>query len=35
MHPKQSDALFQFEEIMLIRGGRLQEESWRAFPRRY
>lgn len=35
MHPKQSDALFQFEEIMLVRGGRLQEESWKAFPRRY
>ncbi len=35
MHPKQSDALFQFEEIMLVRGGRLQEERWKAFPRRY
>ena len=35
LHPKQSDALFQFEEIMLVRGGRLQEERWRAFPRRY
>ena len=35
MHPKQSDALFQFEEIMLVRGGRLQEERWGAFPRRY
>ncbi len=34
-HPKQSDALFQFEEILLVRGGRLQEERWRAFPRRY
>ncbi len=35
MHPKQSDALFQFEEIMLVRGGRLLEERWGAFPRRY
>jgi D-serine deaminase-like pyridoxal phosphate-dependent protein len=35
MHPKQSDALFQFEEILLVRGGRLQEDRWGAFPRRY
>jgi hypothetical protein len=35
MHPKQSDALFQFEEILLVREGRLQEERWKAFPRRY
>jgi D-serine deaminase-like pyridoxal phosphate-dependent protein len=35
MHPKQSDALFQFEEILLVRGGRLLEERWGAFPRRY
>lgn len=35
LHPKQSDALFQFEEILLVRGGRLQEERWGAYPRRY
>ncbi len=35
MHPRQSDALFQFEEIRLVRGGRLLEERWGAFPRRY
>ena len=35
MPPKQSNALFQFEEILLVRGGRLQEQRWRAFPRRY
>lgn len=35
LHPKQSDALFQFEEILLVRGGRVQEERWGAFPRRY
>lgn len=35
LHPKQSDALFQFEEILLVRGGRLQKDTWRAYPRRY
>jgi D-serine deaminase-like pyridoxal phosphate-dependent protein len=35
LHPKQSDALFQFEEILLVRGGRVQEQRWSAFPRRY
>jgi D-serine deaminase-like pyridoxal phosphate-dependent protein len=35
LHPKQSDALFQFEEILLVRGGRVQEQRWNAFPRRY
>jgi len=35
LHPKQSDALFQFEEILLVRGGRLQKDKWKAYPRRY
>jgi len=34
-HPRQSDALFQFEEIRLVRGGRLEAEAMTAFPRRY
>lgn len=34
-HPRQSDALFQFERIHLVRGGRLESETWAAFPRRY
>ena len=34
-HPRQSDALFQFEEILLVRGGRLQPETMAAYPRRY
>jgi len=34
-HPKQSDALFQFQEIRLVRAGRLMENRWRSFPRRY
>lgn len=33
--PRQSDAIFQFEDILLVRGGRLLPERWRAFPRRY
>jgi D-serine deaminase-like pyridoxal phosphate-dependent protein len=34
-YPRQSDAIFQFESLLLVRGGRLQTNSWRAFPRRY
>jgi len=34
-HPRQSDALFQFERIMLVRGGRLETETMAAYPRRY
>ena len=34
-HPRQSDALFQFEQIRLIRGGRLQSETMAAYPRRF
>jgi hypothetical protein len=32
--PRQGDAVFQFEEIHLVREGRLAG-SWRPFPRRY
>ena len=34
-HPRQSDALFQFEQIMQVRGGRLQTTTMAAYPRRY
>ncbi len=34
-HPRVADALFQFENILLVRGGRLQPNAWRAYPRRY
>ncbi len=35
-HPRQSDALFQFEEIRMVRGGRLDTDAtMAAFPRRY
>ena len=34
-HPRVADAIFQFENILLVRGGRLQSASWRAYPRRY
>lgn len=34
-HPRQSDALFQFEHIRLVRGGRLQQETMRPYPRRF
>jgi D-serine deaminase-like pyridoxal phosphate-dependent protein len=34
-HPRLADALFQFEEILLVRGGRLQADRFRAYPRRY
>jgi D-serine deaminase-like pyridoxal phosphate-dependent protein len=35
LYPHQADAIFQFESILLVRGGRLQTSSWRAYPRRY
>jgi len=34
-HPRQSDALFQFQQIMQVRGGRLQTTTMAAYPRRY
>jgi D-serine deaminase-like pyridoxal phosphate-dependent protein len=34
-HPREADAIFQFQNILLIRGGRLQPDRWQAFPRRY
>jgi D-serine deaminase-like pyridoxal phosphate-dependent protein len=34
-HPFEADAIFQFENLLLVRGGRLQPNTWRAFPRRY
>lgn len=34
-HPRQADALFQFEAIHQVRGGRLQGEVMRPYPRRY
>lgn len=34
-HPRQSDALFQFDEIKLVRGGRLSTQTMAAYPRRY
>jgi D-serine deaminase-like pyridoxal phosphate-dependent protein len=34
-HPRQSDALFQFETILEVRGGRLAQETMAAYPRRY
>lgn len=34
-HPLQSDALFQFERVMQVRGGRLESETMAAYPRRY
>jgi D-serine deaminase-like pyridoxal phosphate-dependent protein len=33
--PRVADAMFQFEEILLVRGGRLQTNTWNAYPRRY
>jgi D-serine deaminase-like pyridoxal phosphate-dependent protein len=33
--PRQSDAMFQFQDILLVRGGRLQSALWHPFPRRY
>jgi D-serine deaminase-like pyridoxal phosphate-dependent protein len=34
-HPRQSDALFQFEKILQVRSGRLQATTMAAYPRRY
>jgi D-serine deaminase-like pyridoxal phosphate-dependent protein len=34
-HPRVADAIFQFETILLVRSGRLDSSTWRAFPRRY
>jgi hypothetical protein len=34
-HPRQSDALFQFESILEVRAGRLQTDTMAAYPRRY
>ena len=34
-HPRQSDALFQFQQIMQVRGGRLQTTTMAPYPRRY
>ena len=35
-HPRQSDALFQFETILEVRGGRLvTDQTMAAYPRRY
>ena len=31
-HPRQSDALFQFERIMQVRGGRLETTTMAAYP---
>lgn len=33
--PRLADAIFQFEEILLVRGGRLQPDRFKAYPRRY
>jgi len=33
--PRVADALFQFEEILLVRNGRFQGDNWKAYPRRY
>jgi len=33
--PRLADAIFQFEDILLVRGGRLQSDRFRAYPRRY
>lgn len=33
--PRLADAIFQFERILLVRGGRLQSSSFGAYPRRY
>lgn len=34
-HPAEADAMFQFQYIRLVRGGRLSAETWRPFPSRY
>jgi D-serine deaminase-like pyridoxal phosphate-dependent protein len=33
--PRVADAMFQFQDILLVRGGRLQTQTWQAYPRRY
>ena len=33
--PRVADAIFQFEDILLVRGGHLQSNVWQAYPRRY
>lgn len=33
--PRLADAMFQFQDILLVRGGRLQTQTWQAYPRRY
>lgn len=33
--PRLGDAIFQFEDVLLVRGGRLLPERWRAIPHRY
>ncbi len=33
--PRLADAIFQFEKILLVRGGRLTTDTWNAYPRRY
>jgi D-serine deaminase-like pyridoxal phosphate-dependent protein len=33
--PRVADALFQFEEILLVRNGRFTGDRWSAYPRRY
>ena len=33
--PRVADAIFQFEEILLVRNGRFTGDTWKAYPRRY
>jgi len=33
--PRLADAIFQFEDILLVQGGRLQSSRWKSYPRRY
>jgi D-serine deaminase-like pyridoxal phosphate-dependent protein len=33
--PRVADALFQFDEILLVRNGRFTGDTWKAYPRRY
>ena len=34
-HPRQADAMFQFEQIRRVRGGRLEDTAMAPYPRRY
>ncbi len=34
-HPRQSDALFDFDRVLQVRSGRLQTTTMNAYPRRY